>query len=103
MDKNLVRTKFEIFQKISFPASSDHAEIDELRVDIIEYDGFIAGLIMSFLDGDLTAKEKIEYDPSYEERLIQMKTTVPALQDEVNVYLEYLNKLKDIISDIQST
>jgi hypothetical protein len=108
MKKNLEELKscFERFKKISFPEDSDDSQSSQLHAELIEYDGFIAGLISRVIDGEMISIKDFESGYELKSRLekIANDKNAPGAKD-AKIYLNYLEeiiKLIDIIRGQQS-
>lgn len=97
MNHKSLEQAFYKFQKVPFPHGANDDVVGDVQAEMAEYDGYIAGHIISYAMGKEEVKEKIIYDPSYEERLLARLKEKPELKEEIDRYLNYLNEIKKLV------
>ncbi len=103
MLNQLLLDQFYQFSSIPFPPNSDDKVISDVHDQLVEYDGYMAGLISSYAKGNQTVKSKICYDDQFEKSIAQRVVESPHLEKEAQVYFEYLQKLKELIDLAQQS
>lgn len=97
IELNKLKIAYDHFRKIPFPEPPIDDELYGIYSELVEFDAYIAGLISSFLKGKKISKSDLHMDENIKKNLINFKTTNKQTKDELSVYINYLNKLDELI------
>lgn len=103
MEKSLhfgikLKKAFEDFQKIPFPKPPIDDGLYDLYSELVEFDAYIAGLISSFIKGNKINKSDLHFDEKIMEKFINFETINIRTKEEISIYINYINKLKELIN-----
>jgi len=101
MRKNL-QDAFNQFAQGPFPRDSYDDIISDVHAELVEYDGYIAGLVSSYAFGNDEVKEKIVHDPTLKDRLNTRVKELPELEKEASRFLLRLQEIKKLIDLAQT-
>lgn len=97
IELNKLKTAYDNFRKIPFPEPPIDDELYRIYSELAEFDAYIAGLISSFLKGKKITKSDLQMDENIKKNLINFETDNQQTKDEVFEYINYLNKLDELI------
>jgi hypothetical protein len=103
MQKANINKEWEEIKEIPFPKNSKFREIEDLRIELIEYDGFLAGQIDSVLTKNSKSYEKIITNPEIENKLDELYGKYKDKDPIIANMFEYYNKYKSLIKLINAT
>jgi hypothetical protein len=90
--------EFDHFRDLPFPCGSTDDDLDALHAELTEYDGFIAGLIMTLLACGRVSTELLTFDHELKSRIEHVSDERPKLADLANEYLDYLEAINRLIA-----
>jgi hypothetical protein len=93
-----LKIAFDDFRKISFPEPPIADELYDIYSEIVEFDAYIAGLISSLINNRKINKCDLHMDENIKQNLINFKTTDKQTKKELSIYINYLNKLEELIN-----
>ena len=95
---NELERVFRKFEDIKFPEGSENEILDNIHDDIAEYDGYVAGIITSILDGHNVDKSKLYFDNNLNDRLLEVinDSDTESAQKAIE-YMKYMQELKALI------
>lgn len=92
------------FKKIEFPNSPSADSLEDMFVELVQYDGYIAGNVEKVIRGKRLKQDEIYYDLELEEKLrsyISLNREGTNVE-EAKVYLLYLKELKGLVEAVES-
>lgn len=102
-DLEALKRTFEGFKRLPFPVDSNDDEVSQLHTELIEYDGFVAGLVVTLLEGGYVPPHLLTFDHQLKARLEKIiKGSHSSAVADAEKYLQYLDalgRLIDIASD----
>jgi hypothetical protein len=94
---------FKIFESIPFPEDSDDDEFSQLHAELVEYDGYIAGLISTLLEGGYVSPNLLRFDYDLQARLQKIVIEgTPESSLYAKKYLNYLDALKQLLELVKA-
>lgn len=101
-DLEELRCAFEGFKRLPFPVDSDDDAVSQLHAELIEYNGFVAGLVVTLLEGGDVPPHLLTFDYQLKACLKKIiKEAPPSAVADAEKYLQYLDALGGLI-DIAS-
>jgi hypothetical protein len=92
-----LKRAFDKFRSLPFPEDSENDEVSQLHAELAEYDGFVAGLVATLLQGD-DMSPHLRFDNELEDRLARIaRWGGPTARADARKHLEYLGALKNLI------
>jgi hypothetical protein len=94
-----LRQTYDEFRRIGFPASATRShQLGEIRTDLVEYDGHVAGIVESVLADAPIDISLLEPDRSLRARLELLRENSSAPTNaEAAEYLRYLARLDEML------
>lgn len=94
-----LKQKYDRFRQDAFPAApTQSGQLSEIRNDLVEYDGHIAGIAESILAGASVDRELLQPDRQLRSRLELLRDNSSAPTDaEAAEYLDYLGRLEELL------
>lgn len=96
--KNQLAIAFEEFKRIPCPEPPESDDLYDLYSELMEYDGHVAGLVSSFLNGNQISRSLVYRN----EKLIERLITNPDDTDELNLLKSYFEQLDEMIQMLRS-
>jgi hypothetical protein len=84
--RNELSKEYESFKELPFPEPPESDELYDIFSELVEYDGYVAGLISSFLKGNIPNRGSIEVGSNLELKLDSYFTNS---DEESRCLLEY--------------
>lgn len=94
-----IKIAYDKFRKIPFPEPPIDDNLYDLYSELVEFDAYIAGLISSFINGKKINNCDLYIDEKMMKKLINFETNNKQTKKELSVYLNYTNKLNDLINE----
>jgi hypothetical protein len=92
-----LQEKWNELIKMPFPRSPKNEQIRKIFADFVEWDGHVAGIVSSFLQGEKVDKKLIYIDENINNILDSIKPLDSDEEKEISIYLEYKKKLDLLI------
>lgn len=93
-----LRRRYEALREGPFPEGSEDDEVDALRAELIEYDGYLAGLLDRVTGGERLLERDIHFDSGLRARLeAAVRDRKPPGSRDAARYLHRLDALEELI------
>jgi hypothetical protein len=103
MKKGKLYLRYKEFRNTPFPRNSFNAELHEIHAELVDYDGYVAGLVDTYLKDSNKYPKNLEYDQSLEDRVEKLREINDSeLNKEIEIYLDYLRKIKAVIEEVKA-
>jgi hypothetical protein len=80
-----------------FPRSSEDDTLSDLHADLAEYDGHVAGVAATLLEGQAVPPEFLRFPENLRERMEQAAAADPGHAEQARTYLAYLDELRRVL------
>jgi hypothetical protein len=80
------------FRDVPFPRGSADEELSDAHAELAEYDGYVAGLVTTLLEGGDVSPAQLAFDDDLRQRFER----APA-QEEARRYVEYMDELRRLL------
>ena len=95
-----LKIAYENFLEITFPEAPENDTLYDLYAEFVELDGYIAGIISSFINGKQIDISNLNTG-DIRDKLINFTITDKQTENAVLQYINYLDRLDDLISMIK--
>jgi hypothetical protein len=81
-----------------FPRSSEDETLSDLHADLVEYDGHVAGVATTLLEGQPVPPEFLRFPEDLRERIADAaESSDPGHAEQARAYLAYLDELRRVL------
>jgi hypothetical protein len=92
-NKSMLAKVFDEFKQVKCPEPPENDDLYDLYSELMEYDGHVAGLVSSFLNGNHISRALVFRN----EKLVEMITSFPEDSDELHPIKHYFYKLDEMV------
>lgn len=93
--------EFDNFKKLPFPEAPEDDSLDDLYADLVEIDGYTAGIVASYINGKRIDKKLICVDDEFNKKINLIKATITDSEKELVQLKNYKNRLDILIKMIE--
>jgi len=101
--KSSVIFKYNGFKKLVFPPSPANERLEDVFIDLVQYDSLIAGEIDKLIKGKLIKSSDFFYSNVIEEKLNRLLLQMNNTEDVhiIQLYLQYLKNIEELINSVK--
>ena len=103
MNIKVLKEAFRELQIEGFPKNSMNSELSTMHSEIIEFDGYVAGIAQSIIKGSKINSTKLNFNNNFKtslDNLLVKHKYDEELNAEISKYMKYLGKLENLINVI---